>query len=96
MINPATRLMALFFLVKKPMTDRLHWAEIIENIRRGRAIPIPKNVKLSMLAAKSKVDVLIANKTMRDAGLQGKIIAPKKNPNMKELAKGFLATGVFI
>jgi len=69
---------------------------MIEKASRGRAIPIPKNMKLNKFVAKPIVDVLIANKTIRDAGLQGKIIAPKKKPNPKELIRGFLAIGALI
>jgi len=53
-------------------------------------------MKLNRFVTKPIVDVLIANKTIRDAGLQGKTIAPKKNPKIKELANGFLVTGAFI
>lgn len=59
-------------------------------------MPTPKNMKLNKFAVKSIVEVLIANKTIRDAGLQGNTIAPKKNPKIKELANGFLVTGAFI
>ena len=96
MINPAIKLIDLLFLVKNPMTDWLYCAEIIEKANRGRAMPTPKNVKLSRLDVKSRVDVLIANKTIKDAGLHGKTIAPKKNPNTKELAKGFFVRGALI
>ena len=96
MINPAIKLIILLFLLKNPITDWLHCAEIIEKANRGRAIPIPKNMKLNRFVIKPIVDVLIANKTMRDAGLQGKTIAPKKNPNIKEENKGFLTAGVLI
>ena len=68
----------------------------MENIKRGRAIPIPKNTKLKRFETKLIVEVLIANKTIKDAGLQGKTIAPKKNPKMNELSKGFFVTGARI
>lgn len=42
---------------------------------------------------KSVVDVLIANKTISDAGLQGRTIAPKKIPNKNELISGFFKIG---
>jgi len=78
------------------MTDSLHWADIIEKASSGRAIPIPKKIKLKRLAVKDIVDVLTANKTIRDAGLQGKTIAPKKNPKMKDVDNGFLVIGALI
>ena len=93
MINPAIKLIDLLFLVKNPITDSLHWAEIIEKASRGRAIPIPKNMKLNRFVTKPIVDVLIANKTINDAGLQGKTIAPKKKPKIKDVANGFFVTG---
>ena len=40
--------------------------------------------------------MLIANNTIREAGLQGNTIAPKKKPKTKELMKGFLSAGDFI
>ena len=40
--------------------------------------------------------MLIANKTTNDAGLHGRTIAPKKNPKINELKKGFLTVGDFI
>ena len=92
-INPAIRLIFLLFLVRKLMTVWLHWAEIIENNNRGRAIPIPKKIKLSKLVVKLIVEVLIANKTIRDAGLHGKTMAPKKKPKRNEVRIGFLAMG---
>ena len=39
------------------------------------------------------VDVLIANKTINEAGLQGRTIAPKKIPNENELKRGFFKIG---
>ncbi len=96
MINPAIKLIPLLFLVKKPITDSLHWAEIIEKASKGRAIPIPKKMKLNRFVTKPMVDVLMANKTINDAGLQGKTIAPKKKPKIKEVANGFLVIGAFI
>lgn len=40
--------------------------------------------------------MLIANKTIKDAGLQGKTIAPKKKPKTNELSKGFFVIGALI
>ena len=59
-------------------------------------MPIPKNMKLNKFAIKPIVEVLIANKTINEAGLHGRTMAPKKNPNPNELKKGFLAVGDFI
>ena len=78
------------------MTFSLHCAEIDANKSRGRDIPTPKSTKLSKFVRKSTVDVLIANKTMSDAGLHGNTIAPKKKPKINELRKGFLVIGAFI
>ena len=75
------------------MTLWLHWAEIIENNNRGRAIPIPKNTKFNRLVVKPIVEVLIANRTIRDAGLHGKTMAPKKKPKINEVKIGFLVIG---
>ena len=75
------------------MTLWLHWAEIIENNNRGRAIPIPKNTKFNRLVVKPIVEVLIANRIIRDAGLHGKTMAPKKKPKINEVKIGFLVIG---
>jgi len=71
----------------------LHWAEIAAKINNGRAIPIPKNMKLNKFVTKPIVEVLIANKTTNEAGLHGRTMAPKKNPKPNELKKGFLDVG---
>lgn len=92
-INPAIKLIFLLFLVRNPMTLWLHWAEIIENNNRGRAIPIPKNTKFNRLVVKPIVEVLIANRTIRDAGLHGRTMAPKKNPKTNEVKIGFFVIG---
>ena len=42
---------------------------------------------------KPVVDELIANKTINDAGLQGRTIAPKNRPKIKELNIGFFLMG---
>lgn len=96
MINPAIRLIVLLCSVKKPIIVLLHCAETTANKSKGSDIPMPKNIKLNKLVIKSNVDVLIANKTTNEAGLQGRIIAPKKKPKINELKKGFLAVGDFI
>ena len=48
------------------------------NIINGSAIPIPNNIKLSKFDRKLVAEVLRANNTIKDAGLQGKTIAPNK------------------
>mgnify|MGYP004349842463 CR=1 len=63
----------------------LFCAENIENNKRGVLIPIPNNMKLIKLLMKLIVEVLRAKRTVNEAGLQGRTISPKKNPNMKEL-----------
>jgi len=50
-------------------------------------------MKLNKFKIKLVVVVLIANKTIKVAGLQGSTIAPKKNPNKNELSRGFFAVG---
>ena len=80
MINPAIRLIALLCFVKKPITPTLHFADIIAKISNGSAIPIPKNKKLNKFVMNAIVEVDIAKRTIKEAGLQGKTIAPKKNP----------------
>ena len=96
MINPATKLIFLLFLVKNPITVSLHCAEINANKSSGSDIPMPKNTKLNRFATKSRVDVLIANRIISDAGLHGRTIAPKKKPKINELKKGFLVIGALI
>ena len=41
------------------------------------------------------VDVLIANNTIKDAGLQGRTIAPKNKPKINALNSGFFCNGAF-
>lgn len=53
-------------------------------------------MKLNKFVVKSIVDVLIANNTISEAGLQGNTINPKKKPKLNELKKGFLNVGDFI
>ena len=57
------------------------------NNKRGAAIPIPKTKKLRKLAIAAVVVDAIANKTINEAGLQGRTINPKKKPNTKEQLK---------
>lgn len=57
-------------------------------------MPIPNKIKFVRLLIKLVVEVLKANRTTREAGLHGKTIAPKKNPNMNALKKGLFFIGV--
>jgi len=82
---PAIRFIFLLFLVKKPIIWLLLVLDTIDNASKGKAIPIPNIIKLRKFSKKLAVDVLKANKTISEAGLQGKTIAPKKNPKIKEL-----------
>ncbi len=90
------RFIILFLFARKLIIMSLFAAEIIEKINSGAAIPIPKMIKLNRLAIKLMVDVLIAKSITKEAGLQGSTIAPKKNPKINELKKGFLVTGAWI
>ncbi len=56
--------------------------------RRGAAIPIPKKMKLRRFVKKLIVEVDTTNKTARDAGLQGRTIAPKNRPKIKDVRAG--------
>ena len=85
MIIPDIKFIVLFFLVKKPITFLLLAADINEKSNSGRPIPIPKSKKLNKFVIKLMVDVLMANKTTSEAGLQGRTIRPKNNPKMIEL-----------
>ena len=93
MINPATKLICFLFFVKNLITFPLHLSEIIENANKGVAIPIPKKTKFNKLIKKSVVDELMANKIIKEAGLQGRTITPKKIPNKNELSNGFFKIG---
>jgi hypothetical protein len=96
MVNPATKLIHLLYFVSHPMTFPLQDPERIANIRRGRPIPIPNRTKFIRLVRKLVTEVLIANKIVKDAGLQGKTTAPKKNPKTNEDLIGFLVKGACI
>ena len=78
--NPATKLIALLFLVKKPITFWLQFVDIAENIKRGNAKPIPNERKLRIFDAAFVTRADFANKAAINAGLHGTTIAPKKNP----------------
>jgi hypothetical protein len=77
--------MIFFLAVKKPITSLLFVAETIANISKGKLMPIPKTIKFNKLTTNSITDVLTANKTASEAGLQGKTIAPKNKPKIKLL-----------
>jgi len=53
-------------------------------------------MKLSRLVAKPIVEVLIANKTIRDAGLHGRTMAPKNRPKTRAVKIGFFRVGLLI
>ena len=71
--------------MRNPITCWLFAAETIAKINKGRAMPIPKKMKLNKLVTKLNVEVLTANSTANEPGLQGKTIAPKNKPKMNEL-----------
>ena len=54
-------------------------------INKGKAIPNPKTTKLNRLTTNSIMEVLTANNTAKEAGLQGKTIAPKNKPKIRLL-----------
>ena len=56
-------------------------------------MPIPNTIKLIKFPKNDIIDVLIANNTTNEAGLQGSTIAPKKNPNRKLDSQGFFVIG---
>ena len=85
MIIPDIKFIILFFLVKNSITLLLFAAEINAKTNNGNPMPTPKRIKLNKLVIKLVVDVLTANKTTREAGLQGRTISPKNNPNIREL-----------
>jgi len=92
-MSPAIKFIARLFLESHPITAVLFCADIIEKSNRGVPIPNPKSKKLNRLLMKLVVDVLIANNIISDAGLQGRTIAPKNNPNMNALNRGFFLDG---
>ena len=67
--------------------------DIIEKIKSGADIPIPKTMKFIRLVRKLVVEVDTAKSTAREAGLQGRTIAPKKKPKTNDEKYGFLVTG---
>lgn len=85
MITPAVLLILDLCRPKKPMISLLFVLDMIVNSSSGIAIPIPNSVKFKLFSAKSAVDELSANNTVKDAGLQGSTMAPKKKPNRNEL-----------
>ena len=84
-IIPAMRFIHLLFLVRK-CTNFFPAVPLIKDIKkRGIPIPIPNRIKFRRFVRKAVVDVLIANSTVIDAGLQGIIIKEKNAPNNNEL-----------
>ena len=71
----------------------LFCAEMNEKINNGVPIPTPNSKKFIRLLMKLVVDVLIANRTTKDAGLQGRTIAPKNNPKINALQVGLSFMG---
>lgn len=82
MIIPAHKLIFLCLVVNQVITVLLLFAEISEKINSGKAMPTPNKIKLNKLVMKLTVDAEIAKSTIRDAGLHGKTIAPKKSPKI--------------
>ena len=95
-MSPAMKLIDFLFFESHPMIAVLFCAEIKENNNKGVPIPSPNKKKFIKLFMKLVVEELIANKITRDAGLQGRTIAPKKNPKMKADRRGFFFIGAFI
>jgi len=61
----------------------------ITDIRRtGIAIPIQKAMRIAIFSKKSAAVTLSANKRMTGAGLQGRMIRPKKRPNINAFPYG--------
>ena len=93
MIIPADKLIVFLFFVKNLIIELLHFRDIIENNKRGVPIPIPKNKKLNIFVKKFVTKRDLAKRAAIKAGLQGTTIAPKKNPNINALSKGFFKIG---
>ena len=82
--------MILLCFVSHPMIAVLFPEEINENANNGNPSPNPKPRKLVIPDKNCVVVAALAKNAAIKAGLQGKTIAPKKNPNEKALTKGFL------
>jgi len=80
MMTPATIFIILWRLDKNSITSWLFVAEMNASSNNGKPIPNPKKRKLRKLVKNVVVEVLNANKTINDAGLQGSTIAPKNKP----------------
>ena len=65
-------------------------ADSNEKASNGKPRPNPNARKLRLFARNSVVVVARAKKAAMNPGLQGKTIAPKKNPNVNALTNGFL------
>ncbi len=75
------------------MTSWLFALEITANKSSGNPIPNPKTIKFKKFVKKSVAVVLMANNIIKDAGLQGNTMAPKKKPNMNDVKYGFFVIG---
>ena len=73
------------FFVRKLIQSWLFVAETADRITNGRDMPKANAMKLNKLNMNENVDVLSANNIINDAGLHGRTIAPKKNPNKKKI-----------
>lgn len=93
-IVPAIRLIILLFLVRKLIIASVAAEEIAAKTNRGKPIPMPKNRKRSTFSRKPVADMALVKRAAINSGLQGTTMAPKKKPNKKALAQGFLAIGV--
>ena len=89
MMTPATIFIILWCLDKNPITSWLFAAEMNASSNNGKPMPNPKKIKFRKLVKELIVEVLIANKTIKDAGLQGSTMAPKNRPKRSELKNGF-------
>ena len=96
MMTPATIFIILCRLDKNSITSWLFAAEMNASSNNGEPMPNPKKIKSRKLVKKLTEEVLIANKTINDAGLQGSTIAPKNKPKRSELKNGFFSTGACV
>ena len=87
---PANRFIFLLCFVRKPIMATLLVEDNNEKANNGKPRPNPNARKLMIFARNSGVVVARAKKAAMSPGLQGKTIAPKKNPNVYALTNGFL------
>ena len=86
MKEPAILLIPVLFCDNSPISQPPLEDDNPPKKSKGRAIPKPNTRKLKRFSKKPEVVVDRAKRTTRDAGLHGKTMAPKKNPNTKEPA----------